>query len=58
LTLEDKITRAKELIAKRDEIDAELSQLMAGTVTKRVQKCSVCNAEGHSARTCPSKPTA
>lgn len=56
MNLDDKIARAKELISKREEIDAELSQLMSGQITKRVQRCSICNAEGHSARTCPSKP--
>jgi hypothetical protein len=52
MTLDDKIARAKELIARREEIDTELSQLMNGTFAKRVQRCSKCGEEGHSARTC------
>ena len=35
MTLDDKIARAKELISKREDIDAELDQLLAGTVTMR-----------------------
>jgi hypothetical protein len=57
LTLDDKIARAKELISKREDIDAELQQLLTGTAVKRSQKCSVCQQEGHTARTCPTKPT-
>ena len=57
MTLDDKITRAKELISKREEIDAELSTLLAGNVSKRQVRCSLCNAEGHTTRTCPQKPT-
>jgi hypothetical protein len=57
MTLDDKIARAKELISKREDIDAELDQLLAGTVVRRVSKCSVCQQEGHSARTCPNRPS-
>lgn len=56
MTLDDKIARAKELIGKREEIDAELSTLLAGNVSKRQVRCSLCNAEGHTARSCPQKP--
>ncbi len=41
MTLDDKIARAKELISKREDIDAELQQLLAGAVIKRAQKCSL-----------------
>jgi hypothetical protein len=55
-TINDKIERAKELIAKRENIDTELTALFAGgSVTKKVNKCSIRNEEGHSARTCPKK---
>ena len=51
--LDAKIACAKELISKREEIDRELEQLLAGTVkTRTPQRCSNCGAEGHSARTC------
>jgi hypothetical protein len=60
-TINDKITRAKELIAQRETIDAELAALFAGgTVAKKTKKCGTCRQEGHSTRTCPNKekPTA
>jgi hypothetical protein len=48
----------KELIAKREKIDAELSELLGGTAReKRSPKCSICGEPGHRASTCPSKPT-
>jgi len=51
------IERARELIQKREEIDAELAAIFAGKqVTRRALKCSICNTEGHTARTCPNKP--
>jgi hypothetical protein len=56
MNLDDKIIRAKELIKIKEDAETELSQLLSGTIAKRVQRCSICNAEGHSARTCPSKP--
>jgi hypothetical protein len=51
------IARVKDLIAKREEIDAELSAILGATPrVKRTLHCSICNAEGHSARTCAQKP--
>jgi hypothetical protein len=59
MEIDAKIARAKALIAQREEIDAELSQLLSGGLRERKpQRCSVCNGEGHSARTCPQKQTA
>jgi hypothetical protein len=50
------IDRVKDLIAKREEIDTELVAIFGGKqVSRRALKCSVCNAEGHTARTCPTK---
>ena len=50
------IDRVKDLIAKREEIDLELAAIFGGKqASRRTLKCSVCNAEGHTARTCPSK---
>ena len=55
--IDTRIARAKELIAKREEIDAE-SPVLLGVEpkAKKAQRCSICNGEGHSARTCPQKP--
>ncbi len=53
MEIDTHITRVKDLIAKREAIDAELSSLLG--VTARVRKtlrCSVCNGEGHTARSC------
>lgn len=53
------IERAKELMARRDTIDAELTELFSGTLprgsSRKPQKCSACGQEGHSARTCPTR---
>lgn len=48
-------TRARELLDKRDEIDAELASVFAGQQAKKPIKCGSCGVEGHSARTCPIK---
>jgi len=50
--LEAKISRAKTLIAQREAIDAELSQLLAGTFERKPKKCTRCGGEGHTARNC------
>ena len=58
MDIDTKISRVKELIAKREEIDAELGELLGGTVReRRSPKCSNCGEPGHRATTCPSKPT-
>jgi hypothetical protein len=56
MDIDTQIARVKELITKREEIDAELSTML-GVVPKgrKSQRCSVCNEEGHTARTCPQK---
>lgn len=55
--IDTQIARVKELIAKREEIDAELAVMLGVEPrVKKPQRCSICNAEGHSARTCPQKP--
>jgi hypothetical protein len=50
--LDAKIARVKALIAQREEIDVELSQLLAGTYERKPKKCTKCGVEGHNARNC------
>ena len=58
MEIHTKIARVKELIAKRDELDAELSELLSGTAReRRSPKCSICGEPGHRASTCPAKPS-
>jgi hypothetical protein len=56
MEIETKIARVKELIAKRDELDAELNEFISGTAReRRSSKCSICGEPGHRATTCPAK---
>jgi len=55
------ISKAKDLIEKREDIDRQLAEIFGGSgaaKARAAQKCSKCNKEGHSARTCPDKETA
>jgi hypothetical protein len=57
VNIDMQIARVKELIAKREEINAELSAMLGiEPKIRKGQRCSICNGEGHSARTCPQKP--
>jgi hypothetical protein len=60
MSIHARIARVKELIAKREELDAELNELLGGSVTreKRSSKCSICGEPGHRATTCPVKQVA
>ena len=55
------IAKAKELIEQREEIDRQLAAIFgrggSSPKTRAAQKCSKCNKEGHSARTCTEKET-
>lgn len=54
LDIDTQISRVKDLIDKREQIDAELSTILGVTAkARKPQRCSNCNEEGHSARTCP-----
>jgi len=58
MDIDTKIARVKELIAKREELDAELQELLGGSVKeRRAPKCSACGEPGHRASGCPSKQT-
>jgi len=53
MTIDERIARVKELIQKREEIDAELEGMfgLAGRIKKPL-RCSKCGEEGHNAKTC------
>jgi hypothetical protein len=54
--MEIDIPRLKELIEKREAIDAEIASVASGNAPARKSAtCSVCKSEGHTARNCPSK---
>ncbi len=56
MDIDDRITRVKNLIQKREEIDTELANLIGITIkAKKVLRCSKCGEEGHNAKTCPSE---
>jgi hypothetical protein len=53
MEIDVRISRVKELITKREEIDAELASLLGMTVgSRKPQKCATCGEAGHTARTC------
>jgi Zinc knuckle len=53
MEIDARILRVKELIAKREEIDAELASLFGMTIgSRKLQKCTNCGEPGHTARTC------
>lgn len=56
MDIDTRIARVKELIAKREELDAELAELFGGSLKERqTPKCSNCGESGHRASKCPSK---
>ena len=58
--MDAKLTRIKELIEQKEAIDTELENLIAGAPvrTRQPRTCKNCGQEGHTARTCPTKPSA
>lgn len=55
MDLDEKIALTKNLILKREEIDQQLNDLLAGEVKRKQGKCGLCGDVGHTARTCPSR---
>lgn len=51
--------KLRDLLDKRDAIDAEIAEAVNGAGKERTarkpQACSKCGSEGHTARTCPQK---
>lgn len=56
MEIDEKIALAKTLIAKREELDAQLTELLGGTLARKSPRCSICGDQGHRATTCPNKP--
>jgi hypothetical protein len=51
------IDRLKQLIEQRERIDDEIREVAGGAKKeKQPRKCSICQSDLHSARTCPDKP--
>ncbi len=47
--------KVRELLDQRDAIDRQIQDLVTGSKPRATQKCSHCQQEGHSVRTCPNK---
>jgi hypothetical protein len=53
MTIDERIARVKELIQKREEIDAELEGVFGlAARVKKTARCSKCGGEGHNTKTC------
>jgi hypothetical protein len=57
--MDAKLARIKQLIEQKEAIDSELESLIAGAPVKvrKPKTCKICGEEGHTARTCPAKPS-
>jgi len=58
MDIDAQIARAKELIAKREEIDEQIAALFGGAPSppKKTRRCKICDSDGHNAMTCPERP--
>ena len=57
--LDDRIQRVKDLIARREEIDTELSELLGIDPRPAKQRtCRKCGQPGHRADSCPQQDAA
>ncbi len=54
--MDAKLQRIKDLIELKERTDTELEQLLGGGKIAKARACSICNQEGHTARSCPNKP--
>jgi hypothetical protein len=58
IELDERLMRIKDLIETKERVDTELEGLIGGPSERRKrapQKCSNCEQEGHTARSCPNK---
>jgi hypothetical protein len=56
MSIDEQINHAKELIAKREEIDRQLAELFSGVAPERsAKRCKTCGGLGHIAKTCPTR---
>jgi hypothetical protein len=54
MAIDDQIALAKELIARREEIDRQLADLFGGASPgKKTRTCKLCGESDHDARSCP-----
>jgi hypothetical protein len=49
------IEKLKALIARREQIDAEIREAVGEKKERASKKCSICQSEEHTARTCPQR---
>jgi hypothetical protein len=54
MNIDERIALARELIAKREDIDRLLADLFGGAVPiRKARNCKLCGGSDHDARSCP-----
>ncbi|WP_197087234.1 hypothetical protein [Bradyrhizobium sp. LTSP857] len=56
--MDERLTRIRDRIETKERVDNELEELIGGSAERKKraqQKCSNCDQEGHTARSCPAK---